>query len=183
MKRPHGFTLVEMLVVMAMGSVLTAVAIGLIVTMLRSEDVARNHLHQSAVQSRLADQFRRDVHAADAIDVDDSGVVWTLALGPEHTVTYRADSNWLERSETGNPQSTDPNGQRLETYVLPPDHTAMLEMPKQTDPQIVGLSIVPTSKTIDARPRPIVRFEALLSADRRYEEPAEEDSAEEETDD
>ncbi|MEE8451061.1 MAG: prepilin-type N-terminal cleavage/methylation domain-containing protein [Thermoguttaceae bacterium] len=178
MKRRTAYTLVELMAAMAAASVLTAVAIGLIVTMLRSEGVARDHIRQSAVQGRLADQFRRDVHAAEAIDIDGSGLVWTLTLGPEHEVTYRVESNRLERTETG-----DPSIQRQETYVLPPDHTATLEMLEPTDPPIVSLSIVPTSKTIDAKPRPTVQFDAILAADRRYEEPAEEeDSTEEETD-
>jgi len=175
MKRRQGYTLIEMVVAMAVWSVLSGVAIGMIVVLLRSEGVARDHIHQSAVESRLADQFRRDVRAAETIDVDDSGVEWTFTLDPEHVITYRVDSNWLERSETA-----DRSMQRQETYVLPPDHTATLEMP---DPPIVSLSIVPTSKTIDTKPRPTVRFEAIMAADRRYEEPVKDEaSTEEETD-
>ena len=164
MKRRHGYTLIEMMVVLAVGSVLSGVAVALIVALLRSESGARDHIHQSAVQSRLADQFRRDVHAADAIDADDSGLVWTFTLGRGRTVTYRIEANRLERSETAEKDT-----QRQETYALPPDHTARLDMPEPADSPIVGLSIIPTAKTLDAKPRATVRFEALLAADHRYE--------------
>ena len=170
MKRRQGHTLVEMIAAMAAGAVLSAVAIALIVILLRSAGVARDHIRKSAVESRLAEQFRRDVHAADSIDIEDSGLAWTLTLGPKHTVDYRIDANWLERSEKG-----DPDIARRETYVLPPDHTATLQMP---EPPIVTLSIVPTSTTIDAKSRSSVRFDAIMAADRRYGEPPDTDNKE-----
>jgi len=163
MKRRRGFTLVEMLIAMSVGTIISAVAIALIVTLMRSENVAQDHIRKSAVESRLADRFRRDVHAAESIDIDDAGLAWTFTLGPEHAIAYRIDANHIERLETDASKI-----ERRETFILPPDRTAAIETPRRP---IVTLSIVQADASDDKRPGTPVRFDAVLAADLRYGEP------------
>ena len=60
----RAFTLVEMLTVISIGSVLMGIAISLLIVLLGAEQSGRTHAERSESLQRLADQFRRDVHAA-----------------------------------------------------------------------------------------------------------------------
>lgn len=64
-----GFTLIELAVVIAVNSVLMAVAVGLLGTLLRSERTAQQHWEQTGTPGRLAAEFRRDVAAAETANV------------------------------------------------------------------------------------------------------------------
>ena len=59
-----GYALVELLVVISVNSVLMAVAVGLIGTLLRTEHQGQHHWERTSTLVRLADQFRADVAAA-----------------------------------------------------------------------------------------------------------------------
>ena len=61
----RGYTLIEMIVVMTAGTVLMGIAVTLLCALLRAEGTGRALVERSASLGRLADQFRRDVHAAD----------------------------------------------------------------------------------------------------------------------
>ena len=92
---PRGITLIELLAVLAVSSVLLAIAIGLIQTLLRASGAARSDLEQQNSVARLADAFRRDVHAATAFHAgpakDGNPVEWTfdLGVGPRGDVSRR----------------------------------------------------------------------------------------------
>ena len=60
----RGFTLIEMLVVMTVGSVIVGIGVGMLHVLLRTEQTGRDRVHQAGVLARLAEQFRSDVGAA-----------------------------------------------------------------------------------------------------------------------
>ncbi|MCE5267325.1 MAG: hypothetical protein LLG00_05515 [Planctomycetaceae bacterium] len=67
MSRRTGYSLIEMVVVMTSGAVLTGIAITLLCALLRAEGAGRASVERAASLDRLTDQFRRDVHAAATI--------------------------------------------------------------------------------------------------------------------
>ena len=63
-KRLAGFTLIEMLVAISVGTVLAAIGVGLIHSLMRLEQFARADFRWRMDCDRLAAQFREDCHAA-----------------------------------------------------------------------------------------------------------------------
>ena len=59
-----GFALVEMMIVMAIGTVLVGVLAATLSKVIAANGRASDHLEALVGMQRLAEQFRRDVHAA-----------------------------------------------------------------------------------------------------------------------
>jgi prepilin-type N-terminal cleavage/methylation domain-containing protein len=64
-----GWTLIEMLVTIAVIATITGVAVKTLAAMLRSERNGVEHVARLATISRLARQFRADIHKASAIEI------------------------------------------------------------------------------------------------------------------
>jgi len=111
-----GHSLIEMMVVFSVFSA-TMILTGMVFFRLfQSEQTAtRTTLIQLTI-SRLADQFRRDVHAADAVqwkDVNGATVLELTSGSPPFRVSYTAVANSLQRDVIS---ASDPH---RETYRLP----------------------------------------------------------------
>ena len=167
MNRRRGFSLIEVLTAITVGSVMIGVAVGMLYTLWRAQGVAREHLHHRTVLSRLDEQFRRDVHAAVTLGQDDATAAWTFVRAPGHTVTYRAESGGLVRVETAGEEPP-----RQERFALPPGMIASIEVDSETSPAIVSLLVAPAAESNVEPGRRMARFEAALAADHRFVEPA-----------
>jgi len=96
MKPRHGYSLIEVLVVVTVGSAVMAVAVGVLHLVLSAEQACRERLNHCRMVANLSEQFRQDGHAA----VRFSTAPWTLDLGPDHMVQYRRETGLLVRTET-----------------------------------------------------------------------------------
>jgi prepilin-type N-terminal cleavage/methylation domain-containing protein len=150
MNRRRGFTLVEMVVVIATSGVLLGVAVSLLCALQRGEAADRQQNRRSTAVGRLAEQFRADVHAAigDRPATDqDAGAEWRFDLSDQRSVVYRAIPGRVVRTEMRAEKL-----ERRESYVLPPETTVdvtteTLRTDKQTETKIVSLSIIPAGKS------------------------------------
>ncbi len=176
MKRRRGYTLIEMLVIIAAGSAMMAVALGILHLLIRLEQGAREEVARQTTLDRLADQFRRDVHAAGqfaAIEIAEAAAVqvperadgapgWQFSLDENRTVQYRAGRRELIRTEREEKDAV-----ARETYVLPSDATVSIERVGEAAPGIVRLRVAPGG----AQPLGIWRgtcVDAELAKDRRF---------------
>ncbi|MCX7428245.1 MAG: type II secretion system protein, partial [Planctomycetia bacterium] len=168
----RGITLIELLAVLAVSSVMLAIAIGLIQTLLRASGVARSDLEEQNSVARLADAFRRDIHAATAFRAgpakDGNPVEWTFDLGSGRAATYRVESGSLARTVLA--------GETLESqesFALPGETAVSVEMMPVGKANMVVLSTVSrapsTGGKLPTAPGRAVRVEARLAADHRFE--------------
>ncbi len=168
MNRRRGFSLIEMLVVITVGSVLLGVTVSVFHLLLRMEGTARQYVYQSAVTAQLVDQFRRDVHrAVDAAAADDD---WQLTFSAGHTIVYRLGPGELVRIER-----IDGADHHRETFILPPETTVFMKIPDGIGPRLVRLRLVPQGLAGPVAGREIC-IEALLASDHRYAKSTEQDA-------
>jgi prepilin-type N-terminal cleavage/methylation domain-containing protein len=168
-KRRSGFTLIEMLAVIATTGALMAVAVGILHLLLRTERVARDERRRQTAIARLADQFRRDVHAAtqfaplEGSEGEAHGGGWQFDLGENRTVRYVAQPGELVRRQREGDDLV-----HRESYVLPDDAAVAIEPAGESAPGIVRLCVVPEA----THPRPAIPYAtcvvAQLAKDRRY---------------
>ena len=87
----RGFTLIEMLAAMTVGSVMLGIGVGILHVLLRAEETGRDRVHQTQVLTRLADSSAATWRgiAADACP-GQPAEQWQFALADDRTVTYRA---------------------------------------------------------------------------------------------
>lgn len=110
----RGTTLIEMIVVLAVSSAVFGIAGSLFYTLLTGRGDGRQALERQMDQSRLAEQFRRDVHAADTGEAAAEEVsTLKLTLHGERTVEYRYENERLLRREKQGDQLV-----RQESYRL-----------------------------------------------------------------
>lgn len=176
MKRRRGYTLIEMLVVIAAGSAMMAVAMGLLHLLLQLERGAREEVGQQTALDRLADRFRRDAHAAErfaTLEVAEAAGVqvperpagtpgWQFSLDENPTVEYRAGRRELIRTQRAGEDAV-----AQESYVLPSGATVSIERVGEAAPGIVRLRVAPGG----VQPLTIWRgtcVDAELAKDRRF---------------
>jgi prepilin-type N-terminal cleavage/methylation domain-containing protein len=165
----RGYSLIELVVVMTIATVIVGLAAAMLHLLLQTERNGRQQMHCSAALSRLADQFRSDVHAAARQlpatpfaaqgratgDADPAG--WTFELEAGRNVQYRAQAGQIERVETLGGQI-----ERRESYALPPDATVAIATPEDAKPPVATLIVKDTSNRE-------IRIAAVLGKDHRFD--------------
>jgi hypothetical protein len=178
MRKPDGYTLVEILVVAAVGTAIFGVTIGVLYLLKEAQVAAFERTLSGRTVGRLAEVFRDDVHRAAQIErpAGQAGgadeAVWRLAIPPETVVEYRFSATAVERTE-----STESAGSSSfrESHRLPAG-TAATREPAESPGSIVTLRIEPAGRQPVLKWRPIV-VDAVLGLDRRVGEPAPEEAA------
>ena len=161
----RGYSLIEMIVVMTVGATMLGIAVTLLGALMQAERAGRAHIGQNGIFNRLADQFRRDVHAADGLVVvveNDAGEsAWRLNLGDGRSVWYVAGRDEIVREERKGRTVL-----RQESYRLPDDCGVTIAADASASPRIVRLTIAPTEASL--RPGHEVRIEAVPGRDGRF---------------
>lgn len=104
-------SLVEVLVAISIGSIAFILATVVLARMMRGDREAREHAQQTMVLTRLADQFRTDVHAAQTAKITRNGAGLEMTLPGSGEVSYGWDQGRVRRKWAGHPV-------RQETYRL-----------------------------------------------------------------
>jgi prepilin-type N-terminal cleavage/methylation domain-containing protein len=160
----RAFTLIEMSVSIVVGAALLTVAISLLMALLGAGQSGSTHAGQSESLQRLANQFRRDVHAA----------VGQPAAGPENrhgcklsfseggSVRYTIGGDSVSREEQTGKKTI-----LRESYVLPKGSTAKIAVDRAASPATVSLTIVPSDPSVESGPE--IRIDAVFGHDHRFE--------------
>jgi len=162
MNRRTGYSLVEVIVVMVTASTMMAVTVALLYGLLRAERITRDHIRHSTALGRLADQFRRDVHAAVALPADEERG-WRLTLAPGETVVYRAEAGRMDRL-----RKTGEKLQQRESFALPPGTAAEIETSSAGDIATASLLIAPNGAEPKRSSGRAIQFDAVVGRDRRF---------------
>ena len=162
----RAFTLMEMLVVLTVGSVMLGISVGMLHLLLRSEQTGRDRVHRAAVSARLAEQFRADAAAALRQVPIEAPALCQFILPGDRTVTYRALPEEVRREERIAERPV-----RQESYTLPEGCSVAVAI--KGDPTLVSL-IVTHNNTPPAAGRQM-RVMALLGKDQRFVQRSAED--------
>lgn len=116
MKRSRpAFTLIEMLVVMAVTGVLITSGIAFMAGLMRLEGMTSRSMTANMIIPRLVSRWRDDVHAASALPAahegDKAGPGKLILQCGKATVVYTTGPEWVERATTG-------PGPKMERYAL-----------------------------------------------------------------
>ncbi len=177
MLKRRGVSLVEAITTMAVGAILLGVAVALMHTLLRTGDATRNRVHWCGSVDRLADQFRRDVHAAVSEGTPESDG-YRLDLGDGTTVVYQFQPGDVARTESQGESVV-----RRESFTLPPRSLVSIEVDADRSGGLISLVIGPDAEAPMRLAGPALRIEAIAGKDRRAvvsSPPIEEDNVEEE---
>jgi prepilin-type N-terminal cleavage/methylation domain-containing protein len=162
--RRRGYTLVEMVAVLTVGSVILGIGVGMLHLLLRTERTGRQRVPQSRVVARLAQQFRSDVNAAERQMSSSKPAEWQFALSDHRLVVYRMVPGGVEWSER-----QDGKLLRQESYLLPRGWSAAITGPGRATPAL--LSLVITDKADPYAPGRELLVTAVLGKDQRFTKP------------
>ncbi|WP_372717528.1 type II secretion system protein J [Novipirellula sp.] len=133
MKRDQqGHTLIELVVSMAAGSTLMALAIGLVHQTMTMSNVSSERASHDRDSQRLVEQFRWDVHHSE--EVQNTADSFVVVRNDAHTVDYQSEGNEVIRIE-----HRDRNEVRRESYTLAESYVATFS--KKQDQQQATLEI------------------------------------------
>lgn len=168
MRHRRAYTLLEMLAVITIGSTLMGITTSALYLFVKMEGQGRqNHQRQTSL-ARLADRFRRDVHASQRPPhVEGQApeqVAWKFETGEHEAIEYRSESGGLTRLETANGKI-----RRQEWYPLAEPCAVSLELKPEGPVQMVSLRITAPPSAGHAAPGISLRIEAQLAADHRFD--------------
>lgn len=154
MKR-SGFSLLEMLVAMTVGTAVVAIAVTILQALFEVQRTSRDEFRLQQTLERLGEQFRDDAHRA--VDL----VASEFRLAPDHRVQYQATGDTLLRIERKQGSAA-----RREAYRLA--RGSILSIALSEDRKIAVLRISSRALPGEPQPRP-VRIDALLGLEHRHE--------------
>ncbi|MDY0167024.1 MAG: hypothetical protein RBS80_10800 [Thermoguttaceae bacterium] len=160
----RGYMLVEVVAVIGPSAVVMGVALAVIHSTFDVERSVRGQLAARQAVDRLAESFRRDVHAAEhaTIATDPRQCILGSAGGP--TVVYRVERGQVVRETSGEEGSSSSQHASRTDFPLPRRSTVAFGRFEEAGRTLVGLTIVPEPGS-DAPPRQVpqqVRIDALL---------------------
>lgn len=136
MKEHRGVSLVELLVVMSLGTMLLTTSAVVLHRMMQSHGKTRHFLDASRSALRLSEQFRSDVHRAREATTDDlpPEIVLRLQLGEATVVEYRHAAGLVRRTQLVGEKVTS-----REEYAFPAG--SRLTIREQMSPRLLSLAI------------------------------------------
>lgn len=185
--RPPGrhrcaFTLIEMVLTLTASSTLMVLAVSLISQSMSIARTAEERVDQVRTTTRLARQFREDVHAAISIE-DSADDLLVFRSTDQSRVTYRIASHQIVResqpverdqsissyasSQSSSSRSTDNNRRQFERYELADNTSAAFEM--LSGPERIELTLMRGQPETSAVRRMDLRLVALVGKWRRLE--------------
>jgi prepilin-type N-terminal cleavage/methylation domain-containing protein len=160
----RGVSLVEMIVVITVGSALVGIAVTMLAALMRAENRGQGRAAETASLIRLADQFRRDAHAATSLPAPDGqkAGTWKLDLAGGRSVEYAAEPGAIVRRER-----TVAKAVCEESFALPENYAATIASSNNAGQTTVTLVVAPAPGTAGAAWQ--WRVEAVLGRDHRFE--------------
>jgi prepilin-type N-terminal cleavage/methylation domain-containing protein len=162
MKRRRGFTLIEMVAVVTIGTVLMGIAVLLLHSLLKSHDSGREHINYYRTLNRLAEQFRSDAHATEKTSSADDGKTFDFLPNAADSakIRYQLLPGRIDRTELKGEKAV-----RQDSYKLLPDMQAAINIQTDKDTEIASILISPNQdQTKLYHPLP-VRIDAVLGRD------------------
>ncbi len=100
--RRRGFSIVEAIVAMVIGSTIFGLSVELLMLAKRETAIGSERTISAANLTRLGEQFRADVHAAETVSQEEGPegrVRWTIKVPDDKRVEYDLSANGLQRTE------------------------------------------------------------------------------------
>ena len=154
----RGFTLIEMVAAITVGSVLMVLAMQVIHRTMLAESASRSVDNTERTSIRLARQFRQDVHQAHAVvihDADPKQVRVNIELIDQPVTTYTVEGSTLTREQTLDGDST-----RREVFEFPDVYTT--QFTKTKSPSMVVLTVHHQESNSIATQQLILRVAAVV---------------------
>jgi hypothetical protein len=164
MKRRRGVVLIELAMLVVLGSVLLGLTAGLLHALLTVDRSGRAHLAGLARESRLAGLFRADVRAARRPVGNAPGETLTLELGDEQTVEYRLQNKTLLRFNRVRDKI-----RNQDAFPLPPGGAARFEVEARGPIRVARIVIARAPATAGLTVRRETRIESVLGQEHRFE--------------
>jgi prepilin-type N-terminal cleavage/methylation domain-containing protein len=172
--RKQAFTLIEMLVVITVGSLLTGLAVLMLFSLAKSHSTGREHLEYRRTINSLAKQFRDDVHASKKTSTENNATTFYPSPDSSEAIKfcYQCLSGRIDRTELQGEKIV-----RLESYILPSGTEAAIDIQPHDDAVIACIIITPiktTDATASKSNMPKLRYttpvtiEALLDMDSQF---------------
>ena len=170
----RGFTLIELMVVIAIISVIFSIVGVVFQRLFLSEQSAMRAALIEQTVSHLADQFRRDIHAATFAEIDTHREGATGSLGlfeanrDQPAIVYVVLTDEVRRER----RATDGRVSHREVYRLPECHIAFAVQVAEAEVSFISLAIERQHSTITpqpqaSRPYRTLVVEAALARDNR----------------
>lgn len=160
MSKLRAFTLIEMMVSISVGSVLMALALGMVHRTMRVESAARAHQAVERTAARLSRQFRHDIHQTQSVALDRQQAGspnLRLLLPAQHPITYRITNSGVLREQQQSPES---GPIRRELFTFPADHT--LRFAEHHRPARAVLTLVRDDRLVGVPPQVRLHVEAVI---------------------
>lgn len=157
----RGFSLLEVLVALTVGSVVVGVAVGMLPLLLQTEQTGRDRTAEARILARLAEQFCSDVAAAVRQTPGARPGERQFVLAGDRLTTYRVAPGKVQRDErvAGKPV-------RRESYVLPSGWSAAITVRSEAAAAVATLVIADNGE-IPAAGREL-HIAAVLGKDHRF---------------
>lgn len=133
MKRRSGFTIVEVLMVASIGTFLLALVTILMVRTLDSHRTIQGHLRNTLVRNDLATTVRKDVHAADSVEIEGSQFETRIR---DRVIIYASTKDGISRIEKRANVVV-----REESFFISKFHSVELERIEQFDKEFLVFAV------------------------------------------
>jgi prepilin-type N-terminal cleavage/methylation domain-containing protein len=153
MSKARGFTLVEMLAVIATGSVLLVITTSVVHRAMRLDSEWRSQANASRALARLAHDFRADVHQSQDMQLTENPTTLKLTSANGTVVTYEIAANEIIRDF----QSPDTE-RRREFYAKPAAFAASFTVDDK--PRWVELRVTRDPQLKEIKPRIVLNVAA-----------------------
>ena len=155
MTKKRGFTLVEMVAVIGVGSVLLVLATGVVQRAMKLDSQWHHHADVSRSLTRFSHDLRRDTHEAESVSVSEEPAKIQLSLPLGQTVNYTITDTEIARIS-----EIDGAEPQREYYKKPADYRAILS--KLSSPERIEVQINHDSNLVNQPPRMVMHVEAQV---------------------
>jgi len=200
-RRRLGFSLIEMVTVIAVTSVLMAIAVGLLHTLFQFQQGGHERFRQRVTLDRLAQQFREDVHAASGLTTEGVGSLFHVGadvsepskpFAPDMKETpdpllrgrkklpgwrlqlpgSRTIQYWVAGDALARSEREGDKPVAWESFSLPPGAKVEMRVLEDRKPALASLRIAAGAEPSASAPPPVLLVEGVLGLDHRFAAPA-----------
>lgn len=155
MKSLRGFTLVEMVAAISVGSVLLVLATGVVQRAMKLDSQWHAHADATRALTRLSRDLRRDAHEANSVTVSQEPLEMQFSLPNGQTVRYTVAATEIVRESL----TAGAEPQR-EYYKKPSDYHAAITT--LSSPERIDVQVTRDVKLVGEPPRVVMHVEAQV---------------------